>query len=150
MVGASASDIRQRTTLRVDGEQIPPRNLGRDTRAVDFDDYAGVTLVDQSKVRGTAVGATAGNWIKFAGADLRSGARSFTAQVARAAAGSASIQVRLDDPVTGPLVGTAPVASTGDSYSYATTSASVAGARGRHDVYLTFTGDLRISGFSLR
>jgi beta-glucosidase len=56
LVGASATDIRQRGTVRVDGEQIPSRNLARDTRAIDFDDYAGVDLVDESKVRGDAVG----------------------------------------------------------------------------------------------
>ncbi|HEU5472252.1 MAG TPA: glycoside hydrolase family 3 C-terminal domain-containing protein [Actinophytocola sp.] len=150
LVGASLADIRQRTTLRVDGDRIPARGLGSDTRAIDFDDYSGVDLVDESKVRGDAVGATAGDWVKFTDADLRSGARNFRARVARAEAGPTSIQIRLDDPVNGRLVGTATVPSTGDKYVYTTATARLTGASGRHDVYLVFTGDQRISTFSLR
>jgi beta-glucosidase len=155
MVGSSSADIRQRATVRVDGERIPPRDLARDTRAVDFDDYAAADppafLVDESKQHGDAVGARAGDWIKFADADLgRGGARAVTARVSRAAAGPASIQVRLDDPVAGRLVGTVEVPSTGDVYAYTTAAAPLTGATGRHDVYLVFTGNLRISGFTLR
>jgi len=151
MVGASSADIRQRAAVRIEGEQIPARDLSRTTRAVDFDDYSGVDLVDESKVRGDAVGASSGDWIRFTDVDLGAdGAGSLTAQVARAAAGSAAIEVRLDDPVNGPLVGTASVPSTGDKYRYVTTTASLTGASGRHDVYLVFTGDLRISTFALR
>jgi beta-glucosidase len=149
MVGASSADIRQRASVRIDGERIPPRDLRRETRAIDFDDYAGVDLVDESKERGDAVGASAGDWIKFADADLGRPQR-VSATVARAAPGATAIEVRLDDPVSGRLVGTIPVASTGDVYSYRTTSAALDGARGRHDVYLVFKGDLRVSRFSLR
>ena len=150
LVGASSADIRARTTLRVRGETIPPRDLSKDTRAIDFDDYAGVDLVDESKARGDAVGAASGDWLRFTDVDFRSGARTFTARVARAQAGAGSIEVRLDDPVTGRLVGTAPVPSTGDKYAYTTTTSALTGAKGRHDVYLRFMGDLRISTFSLR
>jgi beta-glucosidase len=148
MVGASAADIRERTTLRVDGDRIPARDLGRETRAIDFDDYSGVELVDESKVRGDAVAGSSGDWISFAGTDLR--ARTATARVARAAAGTATIQVRLDNPMNGRLAGTLQVPSTGDKYSYTTSTAPLAGASGRHTVYLVFTGDVRISTFSLR
>jgi beta-glucosidase len=150
MVGASSADIRCRAAVRIEGELIPPRDLSRTTRAIDFDDYRGVELVDESKVRGDAVGASAGDWIEFADADLGGrGARRAVARVARAGAGSASIQVRLDDPVRGRLVGTIPVPSTGDVYAHVSTSAPLREARGRHDVYLAFTGDLRISSFAL-
>jgi beta-glucosidase len=149
MVGASAADIRQRTTLRVDGDRIPARDLGQDTRAIDFDDYSAVTLVDESKVRGEAVGGSTGAWVKFAGVDLRGSARNVTARVARAAAGSGSVEVRLDSP-SGRLVGTVAVPSTGDRYAYTTATARLTGASGRHDVYLVFNSDLRISTFSLR
>ena len=148
LVGASSADIRQRASLRVDGERIPPRDLAKPTRAADFDDYAGVSLVDESKASGTSVGATAGTWIRFSDAEPRTGA--FTARVARESAGTASIQVRLDDPVRGPLLGTATAPSTGDKYAYTTVSTPLSVASGRHDVYLVFTGELRISRFSLR
>ncbi len=149
MVGASSADIRQRAAVRVHGETIPPRNLARTTKAVDFDDYQGVRLVDESKVRGTAVGATDGDWLKFADASLGSGASTFTARVAKASAGDGSIEVRLGSP-SGPLAGTATVGSTGDVYTYATTTTALHGARGRQDVYLVFHGDLRIADFTIR
>ncbi|HEU5158699.1 MAG TPA: glycoside hydrolase family 3 C-terminal domain-containing protein [Streptosporangiaceae bacterium] len=153
MVGASSADIRQRARLGVRGETIPARDLSRATRAIDFDDYSGVRLVDESKATGTAVGASgSGQWVEFADAVLgggRSGATSFTARTAKASAGSGSIQIRLGSP-TGRLVGTATVAATGDKYTYATTTAALRGATGRHDVYLVFSGDIRISTFSIK
>jgi beta-glucosidase len=147
MVGASSGDIRRRAAVRIDGERIPPRDLDRETRAIDFDDYRGVELVDESKVRGDAIDAGAGDWIKFADADLD--AQRGVARVARAGDGPAAVEVRLDDPVRGHLAGTIPVPSTGDVYTYVSSSAPLSGARGRRDVYLVFTGELRISSFSL-
>ena len=151
MVGSSAADIASSAALLVDGEVIPPRNLAVDTRAENFDDYQGAQLVDQSTASGTAVGATAaGQWIEFAHSDLRSWPSAFTAQVAKGTPGTAAIEIRLGNPVSGPVIGTATVASTGDVYSYTTATASVAGAHGIHDVYLVFTGDLRIASFALK
>jgi beta-glucosidase len=147
MAGSSSADIRRTTPVRVTGERIPPRDLSRTTRAADFDDYQGVRLVDETKTRGDAVGATNGDWVKFADASLGSGATTFTARTAAIAAGA--VELRLDSP-TGRLAGTAKVRATGDVYSYATTTAALHGARGRHDVYLVFRGDLRISTVTLR
>lgn len=149
MVGASVSDIRLRSVLPVRGEQIPARDLTRDTRAIDFDDYSGVELVDESKVRGDAVGVGAGDWLRFKDVDFRSGAKTFTAKTARAEAGSSTVEIRLGGP-RGRLAGTAEIKSTGDKYTYTTTSATMSGLSGRQDVYLMFTSDARISTFSLR
>ena len=145
LVGASSADIRARASVRVQGEKIPPRDLSRTTRAVDFDDYAGVDLVDMSKVRGDAVGATTGDWISFHDANLRH-ARTFTA---RLAGGAGTVEVRLGGP-DGRLAGTATFTGTGDKYTYETVSAPLSGAHGRQDVYLVFTGDLRADTFALR
>ena len=149
LVGSSSTAIRQRATLHVHGETIPPRDLSKTTRAKNFDAYSGVQLVDETKVQGTAVGAVAsGNWVKFADAALGGGVTTFTARAAKASAGNGTIQIRLDSP-TGPLAGTATVASTGSVYTYTTTSASLTGARGRHDVYLVFGSNLRLATFSI-
>jgi beta-glucosidase len=151
MAGSSSADTTAEATLQVNGEVIPPRNLAVPTRAENFDDYHGTQLVDQSKAAGTAVGATAaGQWIEFADADLRDAPATFSAQVAKGTPGIAQIQIRLDNPVTGPVAGTATVTSTGDVYTYTTSTASLTGARGIHDVYLVFSGDLRIASFSMR
>ena len=144
-VGASSSDIRQRSSVKVKGETIPPRDLARTTRAIDFDDYSGVDLVDTSKVRGEAVGASTGDWVSFQNADLRK-AKTFTARVA---GGAGTVEVRLGSP-TGRLVGTATFAGTADKYTYASVSAPLWNADGRHDVFLVFTGDLRVDNFTVR
>ena len=150
MAGSSSADIKAAATVAVNGEVIPPRKLALTTAAENFDDYQGAQLVDQSKASGTAVGATAGGqWIEFADADLRDAPATFTAQVAKGTAGTAQIQIRLDNPVTGPLIGTATVNSTGDVYTYTTTTAQLTGAHGIRDVYLVFTGDLRIANFKI-
>jgi beta-glucosidase len=155
LVGASSADIRQRASLPVHGETIPPRNLSKTTRAETFDDYSGATLADESKAAGTTVAATQGNWISFRDVNLARGAgahgaRTFTARVARASAGSTRIEVRLGSP-NGKLLGTVTVPSTADAYTYTTVTAPLSAAGGgRQAVYLVFGGDLRISTFSIR
>ncbi|GIM95901.1 glycoside hydrolase family 3 protein [Paractinoplanes toevensis] len=146
LIGASSGDIRQRTSIAVRGETIPARDLARPTRAETFDDYApGVKLLDESKAAGTSVGSSAaGQWIAFK--DARLGA-TFTAQVASLKA--TTIQVRLGSP-TGKLLGTAPVAATGDVYKYAAATVPLGRASGHQDVYLVFGDALRVSTFSIR
>lgn len=79
-----------------------------------------------------------GDWIKVKGAAFGSGARSFTARVASAAAGG-RIELRLDS-TGGPLVGTCTVGGTGGWQTWTTVSCPVSGATGTHDLYLRFTG----------
>ncbi|MEU4221041.1 glycoside hydrolase family 3 C-terminal domain-containing protein [Actinoplanes sp. NPDC026623] len=142
LVGASSADIRRRGTLRVAGETIPARDLTRTTRAESFDAYAGARLVDESKARGTAVGASAaGGWIAFKGSRLGT---AFTARVA----GSGTIEVRVGSP-TGRLLGTARPAATADEYTYATTTARLGRAAGRQDVYLVLGAGLRLATFKI-
>jgi len=149
MVGSSASDVQEHGTLRVHGETIPARDLSKLTRAENFDGYSGVKLTDESKARGTAVdGVASGSWVKFADANLGGAVTRFSASAARADSGIGAVEIRLDSP-TGPLVGTASVASTGSVYTYAPTSASIRGASGRRDVYLVFKAGLRLVTFSL-
>ncbi|RQX00522.1 glycoside hydrolase family 3 protein [Micromonospora inaquosa] len=149
MVGASAEDIRARAAVRVRGETIPARDLSLPTGAENFDRYAGVRLVDETKPSGTAVGATAaGQWISFGGSALRAGPHTFSAKVAKAGADSGTIQIRLGSP-TGRLLGTATVPSTGDDYRYVSTSTELTRAVGTHDVYLVFDSPLRLAEFSI-
>ncbi|WP_030604044.1 glycoside hydrolase family 3 protein [Streptomyces fulvoviolaceus] len=148
LVGSSSADIRARTSWQVRGETIPPRDLARVTRAENFDDYEGIRLVDESKARGTAVSASAdGAWLKFADAQLGSGADELTAHVAGA---SGTLEVRLGSP-TGPLAGTAETDGTASPYTYETVTAKLSGAaKGRTDVYLVLSAGVRLSTFSLR
>ena len=79
-----------------------------------------------------------GSYIKVKGVNFGSGAKSFEARVASAAAGG-NIEVRLDSPA-GPLVGTCTVLGTGGWQAWTTQSCKVSGATGTHDLYLRFTG----------
>lgn len=150
MAGGSSADTPQSAALAVHGEVIPPRDLSVPTQAQNFDDYSsGVQLVDTSKAAGTSVAsAGGGQWIKFAGALLKD-PRTFTASVASAGTGG-SIQVRLDNPSSGRLLGTVQVPDTGSVYTYQTVTAPLASVTGQHDVYLVFTGQARLDTFSLR
>lgn len=139
LVGASSTDVRQRGSIRIKGETIPPRDLSRTTRAVDFDDYAGVSLVDTSKERGDSVGGP--GWISFHDSELRH-ARTCTARVA----GTGTIEVRLG----GKLAGKATSPGTADKYTYTSVTAALTGAHGRHDVRLVLSGDLRVDTFTIR
>ncbi|MGR6970732.1 glycoside hydrolase family 3 C-terminal domain-containing protein [Streptomyces cynarae] len=146
MVGASSTDIRARTSLRVRGETIPPRDLSAVTRAENFDDYSAISLVDESKASGTAVSATAdGAWLKFADTRLGSGTSTLTARLAGAAG---TLEVRLGSP-TGRLVGTAHFDGTSSPYTYDTVTAPLTETKGRTDVYLVLSKGLRLSTFTL-
>ncbi|GIJ06988.1 hypothetical protein Van01_02020 [Micromonospora andamanensis] len=79
-----------------------------------------------------------GDWIKVKGVAFGTGASSFTARVASAAAGG-NIEVRLDS-ATGPLVGTCRVPGTGGWQTWVDTSCAISGATGTRDLYLRFTG----------
>ncbi|MFF4211153.1 glycoside hydrolase family 3 C-terminal domain-containing protein [Streptomyces sp. NPDC001796] len=147
MVGASSTDIRAGTSLKVRGETIPPRDLSRVTRAENFDDYSAVGLVDESKASGTAVSASAdGAWLKFADTRLGPGTSAVTARLGGAAG---TLEVRLGSP-TGRLLGTAHFDGTSSPYTYATVTAALTGASGRADVYLVLSKGLRLSTFTLR
>jgi beta-glucosidase len=150
MVGQSSADIRQSATLAVHGETIPPQNLvGHPTEAQNFDDYSGITLAPETQASGTAVQATAaGQWVKFGDVNFGGAVTSFSAQVAKADTSAASIELRLDNPVTEPVVGTVPVTSTGGQYTWDTATGQLTGAHGIHDLYLVFTGPLEVATFS--
>jgi beta-glucosidase len=142
LLGTSAASTPASLALTVTGETIPARQLtGPATPAATFDDYNGVSLVDTTRAAGTAVAATAsGQWIKFGTVAWPAAASSLTANVSRAGGGAATIQVRLDNPTSGPLLGTVPVPDTADRRSWRDVRVPLRAASGQHDVYLVFTG----------
>ena len=148
-VGRSATDIARTVPVFVRGERIPARNLGVDTLAENFDDYRAITLTDTSRTAGTSAAAAGGSWLAFKDVGLDPGSTKFTASVSKADSGTARITIRLDDPRHGRVLGTATVASTGNRYAFATVTAALARAAGRHDVYLTFDGPVTLSSFRL-
>ena len=109
--------------------------------------YRTIEAEDASNAKGATIGSSAvtglgnGDWLKFSGLDFGStAANQFTAKVASGASGGVSglVEVRLDSP-TGAVLGSFAVANTGGWTSWRSIPANIAGAKGVHDVYITFT-----------
>ncbi len=79
-----------------------------------------------------------GDYVVYSNINFGSGAADFQARVASATTGG-SIELRLDS-VTGPLVGTCPIAGNGEWQTYVDAKCDVSGANGVHDLYLIFKG----------
>ncbi len=78
------------------------------------------------------------DYVVYKNINFGSGAESFQARVASTSSGS-NIEIRLDS-ITGSLVGTCQVPTTGDWQTYSTQTCNVSGVSGIHDLYLKFTG----------
>lgn len=148
MVGRSSVDIRCCGRLVVDGERIPVRDVhARPLSAVDYDGYAGVTLVDAAPDGGDAVSATeAGGWIAFEGVDFGAGTAGCRASVSRTGAGPAGLTLRLDDPLAGPVIGTVTASCADGRYAWSEAGTPLSGAAGVRDLYAVFDA----SGVNLR
>lgn len=82
-----------------------------------------------------------GDYLKVRNVDFgRKTAGTFLANVA-ASSGNGSIEIRLDSPTDGTLIGVLPVSSTGGVGQWQVQSAKVKGMKGKHDVYLIFKGE---------
>jgi beta-glucosidase len=151
MVGRSCTDIVGEVTLTVRGTQPESRSLSHAlVRAADFDDYEGIDIVDESKVAGDAVQATAGTgWIMFQDVDLEDETGLFTARLTRCGTGRAAVRLRLDDPEGKDV---AVLALTGEPGAdrWDTVHAPLTDkASGRRHVYLVLEGPVRMASFSL-
>ncbi len=79
-----------------------------------------------------------GDYAVYSNIDFGNGAEKFQARAASNSSGG-NIEIHLDS-INGTLIGTCPITGTGDWQTYADTSCSISGVRGKHDVYLKFTG----------
>ncbi|MFI9816359.1 glycoside hydrolase family 3 protein [Saccharothrix variisporea] len=143
----SAEDVRLTAGLTVTGpEPAPRRVVDHRTSAVDFDDYANVTLVDATREAGDAVAPTAPPHpatLLFRAVDL-TGAVRVEAEVARDGGGEARLEFRLADRSLAVL----DVPTTGNLYQWTTVAADLAEAvSGVHDLWLTLHGDFRLTAF---
>jgi beta-glucosidase len=147
LVGRSCTEFTATTTLTVRGERIPPRAaLAGPLRAADRDDEYGTRLVDADPRHGDAVAAREPvSWLAFGDVDFGAGATRVTARVT-APAGGGRLEVRLDEPFSGPLAATVEMPATGDRHAWADVTAPVTGVSGVHDLYLVMdTAGARIS-----
>ena len=151
MIGSSSADIRLTAALAIDGETIPPRDLRQVTRAVNYDEYAGV-FVDEctegsdsvcAKASAAGAGGDAAAWIRFDDAALERGLRFL--ELRACSVGGATLEVRLDAP-DGALAGRCELAASGRQ-QWRTHTCAVELADGRHSVYLVLRGGANISWF---
>ncbi|MEU7908798.1 glycoside hydrolase family 3 C-terminal domain-containing protein [Actinoplanes sp. NPDC049118] len=137
MVGRSCTDITATATLTVRGENVPDRTA-RNLRAASRDAEYGTALTDEGPERGDAVVAVRdGAWLAFDGVDFGAGERRITASAAAATAG-ARIEVRLDEPLSGPVAAVLDVPAVAGRHDWVEVAAPLSGASGRHDLYLVF------------
>jgi len=134
--------------LSVRGEELAARDALRDPlRAGTRDEEYATTLIGGPDGQGDGVAAReAGSWLGFRAVDFGGGAGRVRAS-ASAPAGGARVEVRLDEPLTGPVAATLDVPATGAPDRWAEVSAALTGATGVHDVYLVFdTAGARLGG----
>jgi beta-glucosidase len=140
LVGRSCTDTRLTAAFEVIGETIPPRAITAPLAATAFDEYCAVTMADASPTDGDAVRSLeADAWLVFDDLDLTTGPTRCVATVSSEAAGPATIQLRIDDPLNGPLLGTIQVEPTGHRHSWTESSTPLAEAHGVHSLYLVFS-----------
>lgn len=114
---------------------VPTRSAKSVIQAETYNAQSGVTF------QGPGIGSCDnGDWVKYSAVDFGAGVTKFIASLAVPAQyAGGQIQVRLDS-TAGPLVATLTTTSTGSWNTYVKQSATVAGAKGVHDLYLVFKG----------
>jgi beta-glucosidase len=162
LAGSSSEAMGQSARLTVPGTPPAPRRLaGAEVPAADFDDYSGVTLVDATPAEGDAVAPAgeAAGWLLFRDVsfdaadddnDVAEREWHVTIRVARAQPGTAKIELRRDDPVTGDLLGAVTVPSTGGKYAQQEVMADLAPVPGVFDLYLVLHGAQRVASLRVR
>ncbi|MFC1429254.1 glycoside hydrolase family 3 C-terminal domain-containing protein [Streptacidiphilus sp. N1-3] len=151
LVGRSAASLPLAAPLTVTGPAPSPRAvLGRRILAVDFDDCAGLTLVDAARDTGDAVTPTADAELSaavFRSADLGDGGPLLLrVEVSRTGAGSAELELRIG----GSPAARVTVPSTGGRYAWTSVTVPVrADLRGVQDLRFLLRGEQRFAAFTL-
>jgi beta-glucosidase len=146
LVGRSCTAITATTTLTVRGETVPDRAAnGEGFRAAGHDSEYGTVLCEDGPGDDAVTAVSAGAWLAFDRVDLGAGRPGLTVRAA-APAGGATIEVRLDEPLSGPLAAVLVVPATVGRPGWAEVTAPLTGATGTRDLYVVLdTVGTRIS-----
>lgn len=110
--------------------------------AEEYNDIYGSQIQEIPAETGKGLGyINNGDYVAYKNIDFGSGATKFKALVADQL--TANIQIRLNSP-TGTLIGTLPVAATGDWNAYQEQSCTISPISGINDIYLVFTNSVNI------
>jgi beta-glucosidase len=147
MVGRSCTDLRLVGTVDVLGERIPPRSISH-LAATSFDEYSAITLTTASRYRGDAViSLEPGAWLAFDDVALDPGQTSYDVLVANRGLKPGTIELRLDDPLHGELLGTVQVPPTDELTRIA---GELTAATGVHTLYVVFSAaDVVVESFTV-
>jgi beta-glucosidase len=143
LVGRSCTDIRLTAAVDVGGERIPPRAaFAAPLEATAFDQYCALAPTDVTRERGEAMRSLeAGAWLAFDDLDLAEGATRCVATVASERPAAGAIELRLDDPLHGQLIGTLQVPPTGHRRAWVEVATELAEVPGVHTLYLVFSSE---------
>ncbi len=100
---------------------------------------SGVETAKSDKVGIYVTDIDNGDYMKVRSVNIKKKVKTFKASVASIAQGG-KIEIHLD-ALTGPLVGTLEVKSTGDFQTWAVQSCKISAVKGMHDLYFVFKGD---------
>lgn len=125
------------------GETIPPRNLLRRTKAINYDDYEGVIIGENTEGGDSVIPSAPYSWIRYDHAALEDRATSFVARVM--SAGNAVIDVRLNGP-EGLLVASCRLNE--EDIGWRTVTSDIhERLEGIHNICLVLKGDMKLSWF---
>ncbi|TCO42271.1 beta-glucosidase [Kribbella antiqua] len=127
MVGRSSTDIHLAMTVDIAGEHIPPRSIAELT-ATSFDEYCGITLIDDA-----VVSREPQAWLAFDAVVLDAPT---SYQVGVSSPEGATVELRLDDPLRGELLDTIQVPPTERRTSI---TGEIAPVDGTHTLYVVFS-----------
>ncbi|MFF1820540.1 glycoside hydrolase family 3 C-terminal domain-containing protein [Kribbella sp. NPDC058245] len=139
LIGRSCTDIRLSAPVDVLGDPIPDRGLVTPLPAASFDEYSGVTLSDAQPSHGDAVRSEhPGAWLAFADTDFGDGLSECRVSVASELSKPATIELRLDDPYHGPVLGSVEIHPTGHRHSWTQLTTALIPGSGVHTLYVVF------------
>ncbi|AGZ41798.1 glycoside hydrolase family 3 protein [Actinoplanes friuliensis] len=137
LTGRSCTDLTASAILTVHGETVPDRPA-TSLRAANRDAEYGTALTAEGPSEGDAVVAVRdGGWLAFDRVDFGAGEHRITASAAASGSG-ARIEVRLDEPLSGPVAAVLDVPAVAGRHDWIEVDAPLSGASGRHDLYLVF------------
>jgi beta-glucosidase len=139
MIGGSSADIRLEGALEVDGEVVPPRDLRHVTRAVNYDDYAGV-FIDECSEGGDSAAVADGGWIRFDDAAVPAGVTFI--ELRAWSADGAEAEVRLEGP-DGAIAGRCPIPP-GGRREWRTCRGALSLPAGRYSLWIRLAGAARL------
>jgi hypothetical protein len=114
--------------------------LAHDLQLEDYDAASGSFSFGSHRDESYIGGVNNGEWVRFDDVDFGDGISLYDRiEIGTTQNSSLNIALRLDDPISGPLLGTLNVPSRGEPWFM--TRADIAAATGVHDLYVVFLGE---------